>query len=163
MGIQVHRALLLQHAHALGHLKKLARKKAPHADVLAQQQLVEALRRVIDHQEVDHDWDREHAVDPRPHKKLLPRAAYTRDGLSVMRRACRPLRIAEILGEMCQMHQVTFSREQHAHAAQKLAEAMWKLIQRGLVVRVGKDPNNPYGACLYALKQWASSPETLNE
>jgi hypothetical protein len=152
MGIQVHRTLVLQHAHALGQLKKLARKNAPHLDVLAQQQLVESLRRVIEHQGIDQEWDTEHAVEPRPHKKLLPRSAYTRDALNVMRRASRPLRIVEILDELCRMHKVTLSREEYSYATQKLAEANWKQVQRGIVERVAKDPANAYGACLYALR-----------
>ncbi len=152
MGIQVHRTLVIQHAHALGRLRRLIRKNAPHVDILEQQKLVESLRRVIAHQDQDVVWDEEHAVDPRPHKRLLPRSAYTRDALNVMRRAARPLRIAEILGEICQQHNVTLSVSEHQHASQKLAEANWKQVQRGIIVMVGKDPTNAYGACLYALK-----------
>jgi hypothetical protein len=153
MGIQVHRTLVLQHAHALGQLKKLLRKNAPHGDILAQQQLLESLRRCIEHQGIADEWDPDHAVEPRPHKLLLARAAYTRDSLNVMRRAGRPLRISEILEELCRMYRVTLNRKEHSHATQKLAEANWKLMQKGLVVRVDKDPNSPYGACLYALRQ----------
>lgn len=163
MGIQVHRALVIQHAHALGRLHRLARKNAPPPEVLKHQQLVEALRRVIAHQGQDVVWDDEHAVDPRPHKKLLPRSAYTRDSLNVMRRAARPLLIAEILADVCRMHNVTLNENEKKHATQKLAEANWKQVQRGIVVRVDKDPSNVYGACLYALKACASIPKTLNE
>lgn len=152
MGIQVHRTLVIQHAHALGRLKRLIGKKAPHIDILEQQKLVESLRRVIALQDQDVVWDEEHAVDPRPHKRLLPRSAYTRDALNFMRRAARPLRIAEILSEVCQLHHVTLSVSEQQHASQKLAEANWKQVQRGIVVMVGKDPTNVYGACLYALK-----------
>jgi hypothetical protein len=119
---------------------------------LEQQQLVESLRRVIALQAQDVVWDEEHAVDPRPHKKLLPRAAYTRDALNIMRRAGRPLRVAEVLQELCAMHGVTLDEADQRHACQKLAEANWKQVQRGIVERVDKDPTNAYGACLYALK-----------
>jgi hypothetical protein len=163
MGIQVHRTLVLQHAHALGQLKKLARNNAPHDDILAQQRLVESLRQVIDHQGMDEVWDPEHAVEPRPHKRLLPRSAYTRDSLNIMRKAGRPLRVAEILDELCRMHQVSLSEANRRHACQKLAEANWRQVQRGIVERVDKDPTNAYGACLYALKEWARSPNTLKQ
>lgn len=152
MGIQVHRTLAIQHAHALGKLRRLVRKDAPHTEILQQQRLVEAIRLVIEHQGLDIVWDEERAVDPRPHKKLLPRAAYTRDALNIMRRAARPLRIAEILQEVCRMHGVTLGEADRRHACQKLAEANWKQVQRGIVEMVDKDPTNPYGACLYALK-----------
>lgn len=163
MGIQVHRTLVIQHAHALGRLKRLIRKNAPHFDILAQQQLLESLRRVIALQGQDVVWDEDQAVDPRPHKRLLPRSAYTRDALNVMRRAARPLRITEILDEICRTHSVTLSSGESSHAYQKLAEANWKQVQRGIVVCVDKDPTNTHGACLYALKEWGSSPNTLNE
>lgn len=152
MGIQVHRTLAIQHAHALGKLRRLARKSAPHAEILQQQQLIEAIRLVIEHQGQDIVWDEELAVDPRPHKKLLPRAAYTRDALNIMRRAARPLRIAEILEELCRMHSVTLDEADRRHACQKLAEPNLKQVHRGLVEVVDKDATNPYGACLYALK-----------
>lgn len=152
MGIQVHRALTIQHAHALGKLRRLVRNSAPHPAILEQQQLVESMRRVIEHQGQDIVWDDEHAVDPRPHKKLLPRAAYTRDALNVMRRAARPMRISEILQELCRMHGANLDEAELRHACQKLAEANWKQVQRGIVERVDKDPASAYGACLYALK-----------
>ena len=152
MGIQVHRALTIQHAHALGKLRRLVRKSAPHPEILQQQQLVESIRRVIEHQAQEVVWDEEHAVDPRPHRKLLPRAAYTRDALNVMRREARPMRVSEILQELCRMHHVTLSETDLRHACQKLAEANWKQVQRGIVERVDKDATNAYGACLYALK-----------
>ena len=152
MGIQVHRALAIQHARELGKLHRLVRKSAPHPEILQQQQLVESIRRVIDHQGQDIVWDDEHAVDPRPHKRLLPRAAYTRDALNVMRRAARPVLLSEVLDELCRVHNVTLSEDERRHASQKLAEANWKQVQRGIVEMVGKDPANPYGACLYALK-----------
>lgn len=91
MGIQVHRTLVIQHAHALGRLKRLIRKNAPHIDILEQLLLLESLRRVIALQGQEVVWDEEHAVDARPHKRLLPRSAYTRDALNFMRRAeCSP-------------------------------------------------------------------------
>ena len=80
-----------------------------------------------------------------------------------MRRAARPLLIAQILSEVCRLHDVTLDEAEKKHATQKLAEANWKQVQRGIVVRAGKDPSNAYGACLYALKACASIPNTLNE
>ncbi|MEJ7932598.1 hypothetical protein WG922_21690 [Ramlibacter sp. AN1015] len=97
MGIQVHRTLLRQHAHARGHLKRLIRRQAPHPDILAQQQLLESLARVIDLQGMDEHWDREHTIEPRPKREFFPKGAYRRDALNIMRRAERPMRVAEIL------------------------------------------------------------------
>jgi hypothetical protein len=123
MGIQVHRTLVQQHAHALGKLKKLIRQQAPHSEILVQQQFAESLARVIDHQEIDEDWDRQHAVEPRPKRQYFPKGAYRRDTLNILRRAV------------------------------KLAQGNWALIQQGLVERVDKEADHRSASCLYVVKR----------
>jgi hypothetical protein len=163
MGIQVHRTLIHQHAHALGHLKRLVRRQAPHPDILAQQKLLESFARVIDLQGMDDEWDREHAIEPRPKKQFFPKGAYRRDALTIMRRAARPMRVAEILGALCTLHKVTFDAKDRAHAAIKLAQGIGMLIQQGFVVRVDKEADHRSASCLYVLRQFASMPDTVNE
>lgn len=153
MGIQVHRTLIHQHAHALGKLKRLVRQQAPHSEILLQQQLAESLARVIDLQEVDADWDRHLAVEPRPKRQFFPKGAYRRDALNFMRRSGRPLRVADILDELCRMHSVALAPKDRSHAAIKLAQGIWVLIQQGLVERVDKEADHRFASCLYVVKR----------
>jgi hypothetical protein len=163
MGIQVHRTLLRQHAHARGHLNRLIRREAPHPDILAQQQLLESLARVIDLQGMDEHWDREHTIEPRPKREFFPKGAYRRDALNILRRAERPLRVAEILDALCERHKVTLGDKDRAHAAIKLAQGIWVLVQEGFVVRADKEADHRSASCRYVLRQFASMPDTVNE
>lgn len=137
MGIQVHRTLLRQHAHARGHLKRLIRRQAPHPDILAQQQLLESLARVIDLQGMDEHWDREHTIEPRPKREFFPKGAYRRDALNIMRRAERPMRVAEILDALGQCF-VPVQRQLHLVVRQRAGDRRQeKVLRHGLLLRGG--------------------------
>jgi hypothetical protein len=163
MGIQVHTILVKQRAHALGALYRLVRKNAGVEAVATQQKLIDALDLVLEAQGLGIEYDMDHAVEPLPKRKFFPRGAYRRDVLTILRLAAKPMRIAEILDELCKMHSVTLNAKDHAHAAIKLAQGNFALIQAGFVVRVDKESGHRSGACRYVLKQFASIPPTVNE
>jgi len=163
MGIQVHRTLVKQRAHALGALRRSVRKGAD-ADVIAKLQLlVDAFDLVLAEQGLDIEYDRDHAIEPRPKKQFFPKGAYRRDTLNILRRAQRPMRISEILDALCEMHFVSLSATDRSHAAIKLAQGNWQLMQQGFVVRVDKEADHRSANCRYVLKQFASIPPTVNE
>lgn len=163
MGIQVHTTLVKQRAYALGQFRKLARTGATTDELEKQNRLVEAYDLVIANQGIDVEYDRDFSVEPRPRRHRFPRGAYTRDVLTILRRQQRPMSVAALLDSLCEMHNVTLSPEDRAHAAIKLAQGNWTLIQKGFVVRVDKAADHRSAACLYSLKQFASMPETVNE
>ncbi len=163
MGIQVHKTLVHQRSHALGALKRLIRRQAGHADILKQQLLIEAFDLVLEAQGLDIEYDLDHAVEPRPKKQFFPKGAYRRDALNVMRRAAQPMRIAEVLDALCALHKVSLNPKDRAHAAIKLAQGVWVLLQQGFVVRVDKEADHRSANCRYVLKQFASIPDTVNE
>lgn len=158
MGIQVHTQLVRQRAYALGALRRMQRCGASRAELARQRKLIGAYDLVLAAQGVDAGYDRDHAIDRRPHRGLFPRGAYRRDVLSILSAAQRPMRTAEILRDLCLMHKVLLGAEQRRHATAKLAEAIWMLIERGWVERVAKAANYPSAACLYALPAVAHSP-----
>jgi|EBPBio282013_DNA_FD.fasta_scaffold86465_1 hypothetical protein len=163
MGIQVHRTLVNQRAHALGALRRSIRKGADADTIAMQQRLVDAFDLVLEAQGLDIEYDRDHAVEPCPKKQFFPRGAYRRDTLNILRRAQCPMRISDILDALCEMHRVELEPADRAHAAIKLAQGNWHLMQKGFVVRVDKEADYRSANCRYVLKQFASSPRTVNE
>ncbi len=163
MGIQVHRTLVNQRAHALGALRRSIREAADAETIAKQECLVAAFDLVLEAQGLDIEYDRNHAVEPRPKKQFFPKGAYRRDTLNILRRAQRPMRITEILDALCEMHSVTLDAKDRAHAAIKLAQGNWCLMQEGFVVRVDKEGDHRSANCRYVLKQFASMPLTVNE
>lgn len=163
MGSQVHRTLVNQRAHALGALRRSVRKGVDADTIDKQQRLVEAFDLVLAAQGLDIEYDRDHAVEPCPKRRFFPKGAYRRDTLNILRRAQRPMRIAEILDALCEMHSVELEPADRAHAAIKLAQGNWHLMQKGFVVRVDKEADHRSANCRYVLKQFASMPLTVNE
>jgi hypothetical protein len=163
MGIQVHRTLINQRAHALGALKRLRRGCSDAGTLAAHERLVEAFDLVLQAQGLDIEYDRDHSVEPRPKKQFFPKGAYRRDTLNILRRAAAPMRIAEILDALCAMHSVELAAQDRAHAAIKLAQGTWVLTEKGLVVRVNKEADHRSASCRYVLKQFANMPLTVNE
>lgn len=163
MGIQVHTQLVQQRARALGALQRMQRAGAPRADIACQRRLIAAYDLVLAEQGVDAGYDREHAIDSRPRRRDFPRGAYRRDVLTILSVAQRPMRIAEILRDLCVMHGALPDAAQRRHAGAKLAEGVWHLVQRKLVTRVGKSADYPSATCSYALPEFAGSAPHVSQ
>lgn len=160
MGIQVFKQLAKQRRYALGALHRLQRRNAPEQDIQRASQLLEALSLVMDHQGLNIGFEADRPLQRRPKRGYFPVGAYRGDVLRVLRAAERPMRITEILDELCVMHQVTLSNDERRHAAIKLAQGNDALIQQGLVVRATKAGPYRSAACTYELpKDCGESPE----
>jgi hypothetical protein len=153
MGIQVFKQLAIQRAYAVGDLRRLQRRAAPEAQVREAIRLVDALGIVMEHQGLRIDFEDDPALERRPKRGYFPSGAYRGDVLTILRRQGRPMRIREILDQLCEMHGVRLTSEQRRHAAIKLAQGNDVLIGLGLVVRASKAGTHRSAPCTYALRQ----------
>ena len=151
MGIQIFKQLVTQRTYVLGELRRLERRAERQEKIEQCQALLHAIDLVIAHQGVNATYDREKAMEWRPKRQYFPKGAYRRDVLNILRRSGEPMRIAEILNHLCEMHCVELSEQQRSHAKIKLAQGNDVLVRKGYVVRASKAGEHRSAACTYAL------------
>lgn len=151
MGIQVFKQLAKQRAYALGEVNRLRRRRAPDDEVQQASQLVDALSLVMERQGLNIGFENDAPLERRPKRCYFPVGAYRSDVLRILREHARPMRISEILDQLCAMHQVSLTPSERQHAAIKLAQGNDVLIGLGLVVRASKDGRHRSAPCTYML------------